>query len=310
MLAASSLTTGGLQKVKRFVISLVLAVFACAATTAGAQDTAGYTFQTVNYPNSTFTQLLGINSRNTIAGYHGANINKGFTLILPSSFINENFPGSRQTQVIGINNSNPPKTCGFYITPGGVNHGFLQHQNGTFTTVDLPGTPFNQLLGLNNMNQAAGYYADSRNIDHAYTYDEAGGVFRVLVIPAAAEGSQATGINNLGQISGFYIDSVGKNHGFLLIPGKLIILNFPGGTFTQALGLNNNGLVVGVYLDRSSASHGFIYNTQNNSYQSIDDPDGIGTTVINGINDKGWIVGFYVDSSGNTDGLVGTPSAE
>jgi uncharacterized membrane protein len=213
--------------------------------------------------------------------------------------------------VIGINDSNPPMTCGFYIAPGGINHGFLRHKNGTFTTVDLPGTPFNQLLGLNNVNQAAGYYADSSNIDHAYTYDEsAGGVFRVIVIPAAVEGSQATDINDLGQISGFYIDSAGKNHGFLLIPGKFRTLNFPGSTLTQALGLNNNGLVVGFYVDRSNASHGFIYNTQNNSYQSIDDPDGIGTTVINGINDNGWIVGFYVDSSGNTDGLVGTPPAE
>jgi uncharacterized membrane protein len=209
--------------------------------------------------------------------------------------------------VIGINNNKSPKTCGFYIAQGGINHGFLRKSNGTFTTVDFPGTTFNQLLGLNDVAQAAGYYADSSNIDHAYIYNEAGGVFLVIVIPAAVEGSQATGINNLGQISGFYIDSRGINHGFLLIAGTFKTLDFPGSTFTQALGLNNKGLVVGAYLDSGGNSHGFIYDTNGKSYQSIDDPNGIGTTVINGINDNGQIVGFYVDSNGNTDGLVGTP---
>jgi hypothetical protein len=38
----------------------------------------------------TFTQLLGINSSNTIAGYHGASINKGFVFTPGSdSFVND-----------------------------------------------------------------------------------------------------------------------------------------------------------------------------------------------------------------------------
>src|SRR5579872_1475819 len=127
MLAASSLAKGGLQKVKRFVISLMLAVFVCAATMARAQDVA-YTFQTVNFPNDTFTQLLGINNSNSlIAGYHGATVNKGFRLTLPSTFTSENFPGSAQTQVIGINNLG--WTVGFYIDTAGTTHGFARRTN-------------------------------------------------------------------------------------------------------------------------------------------------------------------------------------
>jgi hypothetical protein len=42
-------------------------------------------------------------------------------------------------------------------------------------------------------------------------------------------------------------------------------------------------------------------------WQSIDDPNGIGTTTINGLNDKNDMVGFYVDSTGNTDGMLITP---
>ncbi len=51
---------------------------------------------------SNFTQLLGINDTGTIVGYHGAAVNKGFTLTLPSTFTDTNFPGSAQTQVTGV----------------------------------------------------------------------------------------------------------------------------------------------------------------------------------------------------------------
>ena len=42
-------------------------------------------------------------------------------------------------------------------------------------------------------------------------------------------------------------------------------------------------------------------------YQSVDDPNGIGTTTINGVNDAGDLVGFYTDAAGNTDGLLAAP---
>src|SRR5271165_319866 len=110
---------------------------------------AAYSFQTINYPNDTFTQLLGINNSLLIAGYHNFNSNSGFTLKLPVGFVTENYPNSMMTQVIGINNTGT--TDGFYDTKG------------TFTTVDYPGTAFNQLLGQNDMGQASGYYSMSQN---------------------------------------------------------------------------------------------------------------------------------------------------
>lgn len=268
---------------------------------------ASYSFQTVIFPTDVFTQLLGINGENKIAGYHGSGVaghpNKGFVLYLPANFISENFPDSVQTQVIGINDR--MHTDGFYIDSAGVTHGFLQSDR-TFQTVDFPGTTFNQLLGLNNLDQAAGYYADAANIDHPYIFDRNGGVFLVLTIPAAVGGAQATGINDEGAISGFFIDSAGLNHGFLLADGVFTQLDFPYSTFTQALGLNAGGEVVGDYMDSAGLTHGFVY--RRGRFQSVDDPNGVGTTTINGINSRGLIVGFYVDSQGNTDGLVGEPS--
>ena len=287
---------------KRFAITLTFALLLC--TSMWGQ--AAYNFQTVNYPNDTFTQLLGINNNLRIAGYHNFNTNSGFTLKLPAGFVTENYPNSMMTQVIGINNTGT--TDGFYVDNNGNTHGFYD-TNGTFTTVDYPGTAFNQLLGQNDMGQASGYYSMSQNNstpDTPYVYDElGGGVFQVITIPAAAGGAQATGINNSQQISGFYIDSSGVNHGFLLNFGLLVTLDAPGSTFTQALGLNNEGQVVGDYMDAGGNTHGFVW-TSKGGFQTIDEPNGIGTTVVNGINDKGALVGFYGTAPVNS-GFVAFP---
>jgi hypothetical protein len=285
---------------KKFVFPLTLGVvFFLSTSMLISAPESRFSFQTVIFPGDTFTQLLGINDREMIAGYHGANLNKGFVFTFPNNFTAENFPGSAQTQVIGINNQG--HTDGFYIDSAGTNHGFLDI-DGNFTTVDFPGTTFNQLLGLNIHDQAAGYYADAAGIDHPYIFDNDGGIFLVITIPAAAGGAQATGINNSGAISGFYIDSAGVNHGFVLANGKFTTLDFPGSIFTQALGLNNEDEVVGTYMDTAKLSHGFIWD--DGHFQSVDDPQGVGTTVINGINDRRQFVGFFVDSTGNTDGFV------
>lgn len=292
------------MKLKNIALTLGVSVLLCMST-AFAQTT--YTFETVNYPGDTFTQLLGINNSNQIAGYHGANVNKGFTYVLSSkTFTNENFPGSQQTQVIGINNP-PAKTSGFYIL-NGKTIGFTDYL-GSFTSVAYPKQPFNQLLSQNDYGQAAGYYSTTvsgSGPDTAYIYDEKGAnIFEVFEIPGSVS-AQATGINNSSSVCGFYVDAKGVNHGWLQIQGKFTVLNYPESTGTQALGLNNKGLVVGSWTDSSENSHGFVYTVATASFESVDDPDGVGTTIVNGINDKGLLVGFFGTSPINA-GFVATP---
>jgi uncharacterized membrane protein len=295
---------------KRLGFSMGLALVFCAAMSALASAAQQYAFRKVVFPNDTFTQLLGINDFDVIAGYHGADVNKGFRFTLPKNFTDENFPASAQTQVVGINDNT--KTVGFYVDSENVTHGFVRTPGGMYSTVDFPGTGFNQLLGQNFRSQAVGYFADSPDftVDHAYIYDENGGVFLPIVNPLSVN-SQATGINDLGVVCGFYVDAGNVTHGFLLNFGTLTTLDFPGSTsFTQALGLNNKGQVVGVY-QVGADMHGFIYNSANGHFRTVDDPNGVNaglkTTTINGINNLGQIVGFYVDSVGNTDGFIGTP---
>jgi hypothetical protein len=78
---------------KRFqTIIIALAVILCGIVSVraavGTQPAATFVFRTINFPGDTFTQLLGINDFDTIAGYHGANANKGFvrTTLLTRTF--------------------------------------------------------------------------------------------------------------------------------------------------------------------------------------------------------------------------------
>jgi hypothetical protein len=302
---------------KGLTLSFGLAGLLCLPMSVLAQDAAPdttFTFQTVNFPGAGFTQLLGINNTSEIAGYKGSGApghpNRGFTLTLPSTFTPENFPGAVQTQVIAINN-NGANTAGFYIDGAGANHGF-QKFGSTFTTVDFPDTTsvpaVNQLLGLNGVGQAAGFYNDADGNSHGYIYARNGGVFLVFTIPGATS-AQATGVNKFGMVSGFYTDSAMITHGFLLNQGKFTILNFPGAASTQAFGLNSVGQVVGSYTDHAGRIHGFVWSSTT-GFQGVDDPSGVGATLINGINDFGRIVGFYGScATGGTicNGFVGTP---
>jgi uncharacterized membrane protein len=290
---------------KSFALALGVAVLAFTPLSALADGTT-YTFQTVISPGDpAFTQLLGINNSQTIAGYFGDGTivpNNGFTLVLPSSFTPENFPGAVQTQVVGINGAG--ETVGFYIDSMGVQHGFTDI-GGTFKSVSNPlTTTVTQLLGVNNSGRAAGYWTDAAGNFHPFTWVP--GAFTPITF-AGEVSAQATGVNNAGMVVGFNMTSPATSVGFLDKSGVFTFLQFPGSVFTQALGLNNAGQVVGSYLDAAGNTHGFVYNIVTGTFLEVNDPLGLNTTVINGINDQGQIVGFYTDAKGNVDGLVSTP---
>ncbi len=291
------------MKLKSLALTLGFAVLA--AVSLSAQTS--YNFRTVNYPHDTFTQLLGINKKGEIAGYHNVNDNKGFTYELSTKkFENENFPGSTATQVIGIDGLGG--TCGFYVDQSGVTHGFLDDNN-AFKSIDFPGTPFNQLLGRNDLAQVAGYYSQTANGSGPfvpYIYDINGGVWEVITIPGSTS-AQATDINFNQQVTGFFIDANNVNHGWWLNAGTLLQLDYPGAVFTQATGENNKGLVVGTYQDASGGFHGFVYNTTTAQYTSVDDPKAVGFTFVNGVNDNGMLVGFTMPSNTLAQGFVATP---
>ena len=270
----------------------------------------------IDNTDPTFNQALAINNAGLIAGYFGngtTNPNKGYTVGPPyaqANFTNENFPGSVQTQVTGINNLG--STVGFWVDGAGANHGFTDIGN-TFTNVDDPNSNaspiFTQLLGLNDLGLAAGFYNDSADVSHAFTYNIGTPAFTPLTPPGSTSAT-ATDVNNTGEVSGFFTDGAGNTLGFVFTGTSYIAYDVPGSTFTQFFGINNTGQAVGVYIDASNVQHGLVYDIAHNTFQTVDDPFGVGSTTLNGANDTGKLVGFYVDANDNTIGLLATTVPE
>ena len=302
--------------------ALLLAAPAFAATASHhATSATAYTFTTLDdQADPTFNQLLGINGNHVIVGYFGSGAdaqhpNKGYVLRPPygqGNYTNENFPGSAQTQVVGINNQGD--TAGFWVTGNGTNHGFVEW-NGVFENFNDPKTPHmagsvNQLLGINDNGVAVGFYNDAAGNSHAYEVNQATRVFTSIKIPGAVS-SLATGISKGGYIVGVATDSSKVTSSWMRSPtGQLTTFQFPGGSDTQAFGINPEHQIVGSYLDGNGVQHGFVLSNPlgpKSHWQSIDDPNGVGSTVVNGINGAGDLVGFYTDAAGNTDGMLATP---
>ncbi|MBO0869569.1 MAG: CHRD domain-containing protein [Micromonosporaceae bacterium] len=278
----------------------------------------GYAFQTVDdKADPTFNQLLGINNDGVIAGYFGSGAqgqpNKGYTVRRNGSvFQDENFPGSVQTQVTGLNNSGV--TVGFMSSMNNAdavndNIGWYA-ANGrfhrvAFPTADNANPPVNQLLGVNDGGTAVGFYVDAAGNSHGYTFDINRGRFHTVALAGATSGTAAA-VNDRGDVAGFFTGADGVTSGFLQAGGRTTVLSYPNATATQALGVNDNDEVVGVYQTGTGAGaqmHGFTW-TVKQSFLTVDDPNGTGTTTINGVNDAGTLVGFYVDGGGNTHGLL------
>ena len=280
---------------------------------------ANYTFQDIIDPaNPNFTQALGINNGGTIVGYGNATNFNGFVLTPLNSFTRENFPNPSPppttffTQVVGIDAAGD--TVGFYvINPTvGTSSGFSKPNGGMFSTVNQPGSVFNQLLGINqNGTEIVGYssFTDPAGMTGQQAFSLMGGAYtNINALLPANTNSQATGVNNNGAVVGFYNLANGDMFGFVDNGGTITTIA-PGGSTTAALlGINDNGLAVGTYTDAMGVMHGLLYDLNNNTFQNIDDPFGIGTTTINGINDLNQLVGFYVNGMDNTIGLLAVPS--
>jgi hypothetical protein len=311
------------------------ATVALSAPAGAAVSTAGgYHFTTIdNKKDLTFNQLLGINAAGLIAGYFGSGMpghpNKGYTVKMPyhqSDFKSENFPHSAQTQVTGLNDVG--YTVGFFANKAGANFGWYKHQGGNFHEVKgFPGatnsTPqMVQLLGVNDNDIAVGFYANAATPtanDRGFEYNIKKHKFTRILQPGVTTHNltintpslTAAAINIHGTVAGFYNTKSGVTDGFVKrTNGMFIKLAYPGTnvTATQAFGINDSGLVVGAYTTGSGTSaQTFGFTWMNGHFHAVNDPHGIGSTLINGVNDRGELVGFYTDSAGNTDGFLAKP---
>jgi probable HAF family extracellular repeat protein len=195
------------------------------------QDTT-YSFHTVKYPGSAFTQALGLNSGGEIAGEYGLSLSdaQGF-LLTPEGFITIDFPGAVGTAADGINDTGA--IVGGFTGADHLSHGFL-YENGNYTQIDVPGATETTTVGINNAGNIVGHFYETLySARHGFV--KKGEVFTTLNFPQASQTS-ALGINSSGQISGWYIDQSRHSHGFLFTSGVYQSIDVPGADYTIAYG--------------------------------------------------------------------------
>ena len=220
-----------------------------------------------------------------------------YTYILFSNPLSANL-----THALGINNLG--QIVGRYDYEAKNGDGFL-YSGGTFTSIAVLGAENTEAWGINDTGQIVGDYEDSTSSIQGYLYSD--GKFTNIEFPGATSTS-ARGINDAGQIAGYY--EIGDNdipHGFLYADGIYTQISVPGSAFTAVEGINNEGQVCGWYDiitgttggQNLYARYGFIYNTNNGTYTTLNDPLAMEDTDPGGINDAGQVAGFFNNAIGD-----------
>jgi hypothetical protein len=282
-----------------------------------------YHFRTLDDHGLTINELAGINNNLVIAGFFSPSATrpagKAYLLFPPrydqQDYRELDFPGSTETQVFGLNDH------GVYVGTAIGQVGYLgwYAKNGVYHEANFParnlpprGSRGDELFGVNNHDVAVGFYLDGSYNSHGYEYDIGTNRFAIVTEPGAT-GLLAEAINNRGDVVGFYYTS--QNHslavGFIRYSnGTSVDLRAPGACSTWAFGVNDTDEVVGTYTpcgQSTTVMDGFTWTPQA-GFTTVNDPNGVGTTVIDGVNDEGDLVGYYTTDHGKiTNGMLATP---
>jgi hypothetical protein len=155
-----------------------------------------------NWPESTQTQVTGLNDRGTTVGFW-------------SSANNANMATNDNRAVVTDN--------GYFI-------------DGDYPATTPAAPPVDQLLGVNDHNVAVGFYTDAAANTHAYSFDIRHNSFKEIT-PVGITNPTASAINNQGDVAGFGTSN-GQVVGYLLSrDGSVTTLNVPGSSMTQAIGI-------------------------------------------------------------------------
>jgi uncharacterized membrane protein len=297
----------------------VIIAFAGGAKAAG--NHLGYTFTSVDFPNGSDTDLVGINQSGRIVGGYGPNLRGPFgvanhgLLIDGQSFTSFDFPGAMWTEATGINAGG--NITGLYRDTGGIFHGFLLADQ-AFTSVDFPGALQTELIRTNSRGDGVGFYDDSARLSHGFKL--AGGNFTSIDFPGAPQ-TECTAINDEGTIVGGFFRGEGSTlefHGFQLKDGNFMQIDVPAaGTCSGIIGhfercatavgdINDMGQMTGWFTDSSAQPHGFVATDGVFETVEVPFPSAVYTQAL-GINNSGDVVGRYLDSAGVLHGFVAKP---
>jgi probable HAF family extracellular repeat protein len=247
------------------------------------------------------TDTYGLNDRGVIAGdyvdsggvQHGMILTSLATLVPKLTTVDRadciTTPGSTSIAFYAINNLGV--AAGWCTNTSSVEIGFTYSQ-GQFTDISIPGATMVNANGINDAGDVVGTYT-ANGVQHGYLLS--GGKLTTLDPPGTVSLNTAWGINNAGVITIYGINANGAYTSFTTADQGKTYTPFHDpneGTIGTAIHqINNNGDIVGTYFDSSNAAHGVLYHA--GTYNSFDDPNGVGTTRGDGLNDSLVVVGRY-----------------
>lgn len=261
----------------------------------------------------TFNRLLGINNDGRLGGYYGdgssSSPNRGYVVYAPyaqSNYRNENFPSAVGTIVTSVNDTR--ETAGYYVDVKGRTLSFILSK-GIWSSYEDGNSTVTEMFGLNDDGYGVGFYLTKSGASTPFEVNQVTGVFQDIDPPGGTN-AVAGDINGVGDIVGYMTVSSGNVVSWMLRKGKFKVFSYPGATATEATGITLQDRIAGTYTDSYGKTHGFLVTDiikKTPIWQSIDDPNGVGTTSVSELNVHNDLVGWYVDSAG-THGFLATPS--
>lgn len=279
-----------------------------------------YSFTTMDNPSSysNVNRLLGINNEGSIVGISGSGVpsdpSVGYNAIRPYAAANYQsvvYPMAGNTFATAINDTR--MVAGYYVANTGKTYGFLLWSGLWWSYQDphchAPGAT-TEITGIDNDGNAVGNYK-APNGSGAFQVNVTRERYRPIAPPGGTK-VVATGINGTGDIVG-YMNLSGKTVGFIEKKGVYTDFSYPGATSTKFLGVAIHDYVVGIFTGAHGGTHGFLLISplwkRGTTWQQIDDPNGLGTTVVTGVNMHQTLIGYYVDTSGITHGFLAAPKS-
>jgi hypothetical protein len=252
-------------------------------------------------PTAQETDTYGLNNGAVIAGdyvdsssvQHGMLLTSLATLVPKLTSVDRadcvTTPGSTSIAFYSVNSSGV--AAGWCTNKTTTQIGFTYSQ-GKFTDISIPEATLVNAIGINDAGDVVGTYVVG-GVQHGYLLH--GSTLTTLDPPGVTSLATCWGINNAGVITCYGINANGGYSSFITADQGKTYTPFHDpneGTLGTAIHqINNNGDIVGTYFDASNAAHGVLYHA--GTYNSFDDPNGIGATRGDGLNDTLVVVGRY-----------------
>jgi uncharacterized membrane protein len=177
-----------------------------------------------------------------------------------------------------------------------------------FTSFDIPGATDYFVPGINDKGTVVGGWTPIGNPSAfvGFIRSRRGHITTPVLDPNDTESfTDLRAINNRGVIAGFY--GIKVAHGFLLIDGLFVPVDFPGALDTALRGINDRGDLAGSYDTSPTGDQiGFII-PRRGAPISFGPPPGGSTLVVGKINDRREVVGYYVAADGALTGFLREP---